>query len=129
MNANCQTIYNRLLNESYAVYDLHNQLGGLDVVGTPEWNTFVNSINNLPPDCITVFRGIDKQSDIYGMNELLNPNIEITRRVMNFCIKKWEHMASLQGAFGKTKKNKKNKKINIVKKLKSILEDIKYFLK
>ena len=121
MNANCQTIYNRLLNESYAVYDLHNQLGGLDVVGTPEWNTFVNSINNLPADCIRVFRGIDRQGDIYNMNELLNPNIDIVRRVMDFCTKKWKHMDPLQGAFGKRKKPNG--------KLKDILKDIKYLLK
>ena len=43
---------------------------------------------------------------------------------MNFCIKKWEHMASLQGAFGKRKKNKKNKN-----NLKDISKDIKYLLK
>ena len=124
MNANCQTIYNRLLNESYAVYDLHNQLGGLDVVGTPEWKTFVNSINNLPADCITVFRGINRQGDIYNMYELLNPNIDIVRRVMDFCTKKWKHMepsVNVQGAFGKRKKNKVN--------LKDISKDIKYLLK
>ena len=46
MNLNCQAIYNRLLNESYAVYDLHNQLGGLDVVGTPEWNPIKLFLNN-----------------------------------------------------------------------------------
>ena len=73
MNVNCQNLYNRLLNESYAVYQEFNDIG-MEVVNSDVWNTFVNIISNLPQDCVTIFRGIDRQSDIYNMNELLNEN-------------------------------------------------------
>ena len=119
MNVNCQNLYNRLLNESYAVYQEFNDIG-MEVVNSDIWNTFVNSISNLPQDCVTVFRGIDRQGDIYNMNELLNENVELVRRILNFITKKWGHMEPLQ--FGKRMKKQKGD-------LKQLLMEINYLKK
>ena len=120
MNVNCQNLYNRLLNESYAVYQEFNDIG-MEVVNSDIWNTFVNSLSNLPQDCVTVFRGIDRQGDIYNMNELLNENVELVRRILNFITKKWGHMEPLQ--FGKRLKKPNLKRIlmeiNYLKKIKT----------
>ena len=119
MNANCHNLYNLILNESYSVYKEFNDIG-MEVVNSDIWNTFVNIITHLPPDCVTVFRGIDRQGDIYNMNELLNENVELVRRILNFITKKWGHMEPLQ--FGKRMKKQKGD-------LKQLLMEINYLKK
>jgi hypothetical protein len=116
MNPVCLNFYNSLLSQSYKVYTEYYNIG-MEVVNSDVWNTFVNIISNLPQDCVTVFRGIDRQSDIYNMNELLNENVELVRRIMNFITRKWKHMEPLQ--FGKRRKSN----------LKQLLMDINYLKK
>ena len=55
------------------------------------------------------------------MNELLNENVELVRRILNFITKKWGHMEPLQ--FGKRLKKPNLKRIlmeiNYLKKIKT----------